>query len=93
MPYFYRYNPCENRDFLIASGLITPSSDIKSGEIWQTAHLLTTTAAAYCSEHRLHPTWVCAWFGSKQPSECYSEAAMLGSMALVETWNKRGGRS
>ena len=85
MPYFYRYNPCENRDFLLASGLLTLTSVPNAGVIWQTAHLLTTTAAAFCCEHRLHTTWVCAWFGSKQPSECYSEAAMLGSMALVET--------
>ncbi len=93
MGYPQTYNPVLNRDFLLATGLMPFGADSEPGEVWQTAHLLTTTVASYCSEHRIHPAWVCAWFGARQPSECYSEAAMLGSMALVEAWKSREGKS
>ena len=85
MRYQFKYNPLRDRNFIIASNLIPFGPDQSPGDIWRATHMLTTSMATYCSEKRIHPAAVCAWVGAREPSECYSEAAMLASMSLLET--------
>ena len=85
-----QFHPLRDRDFLIASNLVPVQPESSPADLWQMAHLLTTAAASYCSEKRIHPAQVCAWFGAREPSECYNEAAMLASMALLETLKGQG---
>ena len=87
------FHPLRDRDFLIASNLVPVGPDSNSGDLWRLSHMLTTSAANYCSEKRIHPAYVCAWFGAREPSECYNEAAMLASMSLLETLKGCGGGS
>ena len=87
------FHPLRDRDFLIASNLVPVQPGSSPSDLWHMAHLLTTSAASYCSEKRIHPAQVCAWFGAREPSECYNEAAMLASMALLETLKGRGDNS
>ena len=56
-------------------GIIPVDSAGRVGNVWEAAHNLTISAANYCSEHRIHPAMVCAWFGAREPSNDYSEAA------------------
>ena len=80
-----RYHPLRDRDFLIATNLLPISPASTPGDVWHMTHMLTTGAASYCSEKRIHPAQICAWFGAREPSECYNEAAMLASMSLLDT--------
>lgn len=90
MEHLFRYNPLRDRDFIIASNLIWLDPKSESSDLWRVTHMLTTSAASYCSEKRIHPAQVCAWFGAREPSECYNEAAMLASMSLLETLKGQG---
>ena len=78
------YHPFRDPHFLMVLGIIPVDSDGRLGNVWEAAHDLTTSAAN-CREHRIHPAMVCAWFGAREPSDNYSEAAMLSAMALIET--------
>lgn len=78
-------NPFLNRNFVSAIMNLDGGNEPSSDELWKKAHFITTTVAQYCSEKQIHPAYVCAWFGTTEPSECYSEAAMLASMSLLET--------
>ncbi len=79
------YHPFRDPHLLIVLGIIPVDSAGRLDNVWGAVHDLTTSAANYCSEHRIHPAMVCAWFGAREPSESYSEAAMLSAMALIET--------
>ena len=78
-------NPFLNRNFVSAIINVDCGVGTSSDELWKKAHLITTTVAQYCSEKKIHPAYVCAWFGASEPSESYTEAAMLASMTLLET--------
>ena len=78
-------NPFLNRNFVSAIINVDSGNDPSSEELWKRAHFITTTVAQYCSEKKIHPAYVCAWFGASEPSESYTEAAMLASMTLLET--------
>ena len=79
------YHPFRDPHLLIVLGIIPVDSAGRLDNVWGAVHDLTTSAANYCSEHRIHPAMVCAWFGAREPSDSYSEAAMLSAMALIET--------
>ena len=59
----YRLDP----HLLMVLGIIPVDSAGRVG-IWEAAHNPTISAANYCSEHRIHPAMVCAWFGVREPS-------------------------
>ena len=79
------FHPCRDHHFLTVLEIIPVDSAGRLDDVWGAVHKLTTSAANYCSEHRIHPAMVCAWFGAREPSDSYSEAAMLSAMALIET--------
>ena len=81
-----KYQPLRDKDFLLATQLVPIHAGSTSAHIWRMSHKLTSSAALYCSEKRIHPTQICAWFGVRETSQCYNEAAMLASMSLLETY-------
>ena len=85
MASFKSYHPFRDPHLLIVLGIIPVDSAGRLDNVWGAVHDLTTSAANYCSEHRIHPAMVCAWFGAREPSDSYSEAAMLSAMALIDT--------
>lgn len=88
MQFPIKYRPACDPHFLNALDILPIGPDASPGELWQAAHFKAQTAANYCSEKRIHPAMVCAWLGALQPSDSYSEATMLGAMALVSTIKK-----
>ena len=85
MAAFKNFHPFRDPHLLILLKIIPVDSAGRFENVWGAVHDLTTSAANYCSEHRIHPAMVCAWFGAREPSDSYSEAAMLSAMALIET--------